>query len=259
MGAGRAARDVDAALVLYARVPRAGEVKTRLIPWLGAGGALRLHLALLEDSLRLLRVGARDAGATPFLAFSDPWEPGAQPEFAALAAVAAGLPRRPQRGGDLGERLTRTIRDLTREGYRRVAVLGSDSPTLPASVLPAAFAALRGEADVVLGPTDDGGYYLVGSPRPVPPIFAGIPWSTPRVLDATLDAARRAAARVVLLQRWYDIDTPADLERLCAEPAAEGPALPAGGRSRTLARRLIRTGRVPRRSTRPSFPAPGGG
>lgn len=243
MGPGRA-RGVDAAIVLYARVPRAGEVKTRLIPWLGDEGALRLHLALLEDSLRLLRAGARDAGATPFLAFSEPWEPGPEAECAALAAEAAGLQRRPQSGGDLGERLTRTFRDLTREGYRHVVVLGSDSPTLPDTILPSAFAALRGETGVVLGPTDDGGYYLVGSTRPVPPIFAGIPWSTTRVLDATLDAARRAGAPVVLLRRWYDIDTPADLERLAAEPAGGGPGLPAGERTRRLARRLVRAARI---------------
>jgi len=244
-------RAADAALVLYARVPRAGEVKTRLIPRLGAGGALRLHLALLEDSLRLLRAGARDACARPFLAFSEPWEPERQAAFAPLAAEATGLPRLPQSGDDLGERLSGTFRRLAQEGYRRIVVFGSDSPTLPVAVFPETFAALGGQADVVLGPTEDGGYYLVGSTRPVPPIFAGIPWSTPAVLEATLAAARRAAARVVLLRRWYDIDAPEDLERLSAEPAGGGQAAAGAGRTRALARSLVRNGRLGRRRTRP--------
>ena len=227
-------------------VTRAGQVKTRMIPWLGAREALRLHLALLEDSLRLLRAGAREAGAAPFVAFSENWEPGREPSLAPLAGAAVGLPRLPQSGGDLGERLCGTFERLMAEGYRRVAVIGSDSPTLPAAILRSAFEALRLDADVVLGPAEDGGYYLVGASRLVAEMFKGIPWGTPAVLDATLEAAGRAAARVFLLPRWYDVDVPEDLDRLRAEPAGAGPAPPLGERTREFAQGLVRDGRLPR-------------
>ena len=93
-------------------------------------------------------------------------------------------------------------------------VIGSDSPTLPVTILRAAFGTLRLDADVVLGPAEDGGYYLVGASRPVAELFRGIPWGTPGVLEATVAAASRAAARLVLLPTWYDVDVPEDFDRL---------------------------------------------
>ena len=236
------------ALVLYARVPRRGQVKTRMTPWLSADEAFRLHLALLEDSLALLRAGAAAAGATPCLAFSEPWAPAGGGEgFAALATAAAGLARLPQRGGDLGERLRDTFTTLAAAGRRHVVVIGCDSPTLPPEILRSAFAALRQEAEVVLGPAADGGYYLVGAARPVPEIFTGIPWSTDRVMEATLAALDRARVRAFLLPLWYDVDVPADLDRLRADLVPPGPG---AGKTAAFIDDLLRQGRLPCRAPR---------
>jgi len=197
-----------------------------MIPWLGARGALRLHLALLEDSLRLLRAGATVAGAAPFLAFSEDWEPERRAGFESLAGAAAGLPRLPQSGGDLGERLSGMFARLMAKGYRLVVVIGSDSPTLPPVILRSAFEALRRHADVVLGPAEDGGYYLVVASRSVPEMFEGIPWGRPGVLSATVAAIRRAGLSALVLRRWYDVDVPGDIARLRRDLPAAGPAPP---------------------------------
>jgi len=105
---------------------------------------------------------------------------------------------------------------------------------------------LRHDADLVLGPADDGGYYLVGASRPVAEIFQGIPWGTPGVLDATVAASRRAAARLLLLPPWYDVDVPDDLERLCSDLTGAGEAVSLCARTRDFAQELIREGRLPR-------------
>ena len=125
-------------------------------------------------------------------------------------------------------------------------VIGSDSPTLPVAILRAAFGTLRLDADVVLGPAEDGGYYLVGASRPVAELFRGIPWGTPGVLEATVAAASRAAARLVLLPTWYDVDVPEDFDRLSADLTGAGPATAVCVRTRDFARGLVRDGRLPR-------------
>ena len=241
---GSAAGTPGKALVLYARVPRIGGVKTRMTPWLSAGEALRLHLALLEDSLALLREGAAGAGAIPFLAFSEPWDPGSAEGFEGLASAAAGLARLPQIGTDLGERLRDSFATLAARGHRHAVVIGSDSPTVPPEFLASAFAALR-RADVVLGPAADGGYYLIGAALPAPEMLTGIPWGTDRVLDSTLAALARAGVRVSLLPRWHDVDVPADLDRLRADPGRAGPR---AGKTAAFIDGLIREGRLPCRA-----------
>lgn len=231
------------ALVLYARVPRFGRVKTRMTPWLGAGEALRLHAALLLDALLLLRKAAEEAGATPLLSFSEPWDPGSSAEHRELAAATRGLALRPQRDGDLGRRLEATFTGLHAEGHREVVVIGSDCPELPPAVVRSAFEALRQAARVVLGPAEDGGYYLVGATPPIPAIFSGVPWSTGRVMEATLAALDRDSVRASILPRFGDVDVPADLERLAAR--AGRSASPAGGRTRAFIESLRLAGRLP--------------
>jgi rSAM/selenodomain-associated transferase 1 len=217
-----------------------------MIPWLDADEALRLHLALVEDSLGLLRAGARETMAAPFLAFSEPWEPKRQAGPGSLAGAAAGIARLPQSGRDLGERLFDTFRRLTTRGHARVVVIGSDSPTLPPAILRSAFAALRQDADVVLGPAEDGGYYLVGAARLVPEMFERIPWGTDRVLAATLAALDRSGARTVLMPRWYDVDHPQDLDRVRADLSAAGGVIPR--KTAAFVRELVRAGRLPCRT-----------
>lgn len=217
-------------LVLYARVPRLGQVKTRMTPWLSDGEALRLHLALLLDSLWLLRRAAEEAGALPILSFSERWSPEEVAELDDLASASRGLVLRPQGDGDLGQRLEDTFAGLHAAGHQEVVVIGSDCPVLPPGVVRSAFEALRQGAPVVLGPAADGGYYLVGARPPVPGIFTGIPWSSDRVMETTLAALDRASVRAALLPRLDDVDVPSDLERLAA-----GGATPPGPGGRTLA------------------------
>lgn len=236
-----------AALVLYARVPRAGRVKTRMVPWLAADEALRLHAALLEDSLLLLKAAAATTGAVPFLSPSEPWVPDADVEVSAgIARAAAGVAPLPQSGADLGRRLEDTFRRLFSRGFERVVVIGSDSPTLPPDILGDAFAGLQGEDDVVLGPAEDGGYYLVGGRTLVPAMFAAtIPWGTERVMDATLAALARHGARAALLPVWFDVDRPADLERLRLDLASRTSKGLPPERTRVIVEELVRAGRLP--------------
>ncbi len=207
------------ALVLFARVPRSGGVKTRMRPWLGPQECLELHQALLHDSLALLRRAADLCEAFPLLAFSEPWEPGDDEDGADLARAAAGLARQPQGEGDLGERLRDTFDRLRSRGHGPCVVIGSDSPTLPAEHVLQAFDLLGRGDDVVLGPAEDGGYYLIGARRALPPILAGVSWGTGRVLEQTLQSAARCGCRAALLPPWYDVDRPEDLGRLRSDLA----------------------------------------
>jgi uncharacterized protein len=210
---------IGAALVLFARVPRAGRVKTRLTPPLTPLEACRLHAAFLEDVARTVRAAARRSGAVAWVAFSSPWEP---PRRTPLASALRGFRRLPQRGGDLGTRMRRTIRHLLRLGCRGVVLVGGDSPTIPSSRLVEACRALRSGADLVLGPARDGGYYLVGLGRDRPPLFRGVAWGTASVLRMTLSRARRERLAIRLLRPWYDVDRSADLVRLRRELHGRG-------------------------------------
>lgn len=229
----RAAPAPDIAIVLYARVPRPGRVKTRLTPPLTRLEACRLHVACLMDCARLVRSAVRRAGATAWVAFSEAWEP---PAGAGLASALRGFRRQPQRGGDLGARMRRTSRDLFLAGYAGVVLVGSDSPDLPVARLVEACRALRRGADLVLGPARDGGYYLVGLRRDRPILFRGIPWGTTGVLSTTLRRARRSRLSVRLLRPWDDIDRPEDLLRRRVRSQ----------HSAALIAALLRAGRLPR-------------
>jgi hypothetical protein len=137
----------------------------------------------------------------------------------------------PQRGTSLGERLSILLAGLLRDGHAGAIAMDSDSPTLPMTyVMDAARLLGEGGSDVVLGPCEDGGYYLIGLGSPQPRLFEGIPWSTDAVLAETLAKARSDGLSVHLLPRWFDVDTEPDLRRLHAELAAR-----TGGPRRTAA------------------------
>jgi uncharacterized protein len=159
----------------------------------------------------------------------------ARPYFEALAPDFFLLP---QVGASLGERLDNALAALFARGYRRAIILNSDGPTLPAAHLKEAFTALAGGADVVFGPCEDGGYYLIGAMRPVPRLLREVTMSTPRVLADTLALAQQEGLRVALLPRWYDVDEPADLRRLARELAA-GPEEVAPATRRWLRERAL--------------------
>jgi hypothetical protein len=180
--------------------------------------AAALHAAFLEDTLATCGRAGFDVTL---------WSAGA-PDDPDLLAHARGLPTRAQGEGDLGARMSRTLaHEIARSGAG--LVVGSDAPTLPASYLELARDALRGR-DAVVGPAADGGYWLVGASRRVPPIFEQIRWSTRHVLDDTRAAARAAGIDLALLPPWYDVDDAADLALLHAHLSVAPRAAPATAR-----------------------------
>ncbi len=202
------------AVVIMAKAPRPGQVKTRLCPPLAAVEATELYRCFLLDKIAQVRA---IEGARPVVAYTPD---SARAEFEALAPGFALLP---QRGAGLGERLAHAIADLVAAGHTGAIMTDTDTPTLPAHCLAEAHRVLaHGLADVVVGPTEDGGYYLVGVRAPAPALFEGIPWSTPAVLGRTLERARALSLTVRLLPPWFDVDTGADLERLRAALAVPG-------------------------------------
>jgi rSAM/selenodomain-associated transferase 1 len=218
------------AVVVMAKAPGFAAVKSRLQPPLTADEARALATAFLLD--RLDGVVAL-AGITPVLAFTPP-----EAASALRAMVPAGVRLLAQRGEGLGGRLAAVFEDLA-PAHAGVLVLDCDSPTLPLGWVADGVAALAsGAADVVLGPSEDGGYWSVGSRAPYPALFAGIPWSTARVLETTLGRARALGLSVRLLPRWFDVDTPDDLRRLCEDVAATGGPPRTAAVARALGARL---------------------
>lgn len=200
----------DAALVIMAKDPEPGKVKTRL--GLDPQDAADLHAAFLKD-LAWLHLGRR---YDVILAVHPP------ERRHALGQALGFLKTIGQEGRDLGERMSGAVRTAL-AGYRRVAVIGSDLPTLGSATVEAAFKALDSH-ELALGPSLDGGYYLVAMRRELP-IFDGVPWSTPRVLAGTLARAETEALAVHLLPELRDIDTPQDLAVLARNvEAAQTPA-----------------------------------
>jgi rSAM/selenodomain-associated transferase 1 len=207
---------VPEALVIFAKQPDPNNTKTRLSPPLSREDAARLYACFLADILATAR--AVD-GAARFI-FYDP--PAAEAYFAGLAPDFQLLP---QSGEDLGERMHLALAELLSRGYRRVVLVGSDLPHLPAEAFQHGFAALRQGAEVVLGPSADGGFYLIGLTRPQPGLF-DLPMSTPDVLRGTLERIQRLNLRHNLLKEEFDVDTFADLRRLAAHLDAN-PDIPA--------------------------------
>ncbi|RME51412.1 MAG: glycosyltransferase [Caldilineae bacterium] len=203
-------------LIVVAKQPAAGQTKTRLSPPLSPEEAAALYECFLRDTLALVR---RVPDVRRVIAHLPPAAGG---YFRALAPDFETIP---QRGANLGARLDNTLRHYLRLGCRRAVIMNSDGPTLPAAHLQAAFDALAGETDVVLGPSDDGGYYLIGLKRPAPRLLRGVTMSTPTVLRDTLALAAEAGLRVHLLPPWYDVDDPASLARLRAELAHAPPGV----------------------------------
>lgn len=199
-------------MLVMAKTPRPGSVKTRLGPLLGPEGCARLAAALLRHTLALAREVA--AGRT-YLAF-DP--PGSDPELDGL--VCADVEIFAQEGTDLGRRLEVATTRVLGAHHGPVIALGTDAPTLTAEILQEGADSLRSGADVVFGPALDGGYYAVGLARPLPPVFDldRSLWGGPDVLAASLAGARSAGARVGMLPSLRDLDTPLDALALLEDP-----------------------------------------
>ncbi len=195
-------------VIVFLKTPRPGLVKTRLASELDAESAAAICRVLIERSMEALR---NEPSVEIRYAPDDAGE-----ETAAM--LRPGWRAMPQGVGDLGERLARAVSAAGQDGAGPIVIVGTDTPDLVAEDLEAAFAAME-EHDVVLGPAYDGGYWLVGMRHPMPELFVGIPWSTPRVLEATMQRAKESGLRVKLLRKLRDIDTLDDWRRWQRERA----------------------------------------
>ena len=193
------------ALVLFAKAPLPGRVKTRLTPPLSAEQAAEFHWACVCDVWDKIE----QVSVTSRYFYSD--NAGADHEVPAVPEQR-GL----QRGSDLGDRMFNCFQELRARGHTRVLIVGSDSPTLPLAYIEQGLEALE-RTDVVLGPSEDGGYYAIGCRQPYPQMFAGVPWSSGDTLRRTEASLHALGLRVHHLPSWYDVDTAKDLRRLAGE------------------------------------------
>ena len=221
------------ALCIMAKAPEPGRVKTRLCPPLSPDDAAELYRCFLLDKIAQAR---QVAGVEPVLAY-------APAEAAAVfEALAPGFTLLAQRGADLTARLVVVCDELFRDGCDAAILIDSDTPTLPTERLERAVAVMKeGGCDLVLGESEDGGYYLIGMRRPHPELFEGMRWSTPTVLEETLRRARVLGLSSTRLDAWYDVDTAADLARLQADLAARSDGGPRHTRRFVLERLAGRT------------------
>lgn len=218
------------ALAIFAKAPIAGLVKTRLCPPLTVAEAATLYRCFLSDTIaRMSTLADVDLVLAVTPAHSAPWFREIWPALVHCI---------PQRGHSLGEREAHVFRDLLQQGYHRVVLIGSDIPTLPVTHVCDAFALLADSVnDVVLGPSHDGGYYLLGVRQLHPTLFEDIPWSTSTVFADTVAHAQQAGLTVAQVPAWYDVDTVAALQQLVEEltPAAHAVRAP---QTRALLTRL---------------------
>ena len=201
------------ALAVMIKAPRAGAVKTRLVPPLTHAEAADLSICFLRDTAANIGSVAADNAAEGVAVYTPR---GSERAFDGL--LCEGFSLVAQRGESFGDRLFHAAEDLLALGYESLCLIDSDSPTLPRELLKEAVEALARAGDrVVLGPSDDGGYYLIGLKRAHRRLFREITWSTDRVLPETVERASEIDLEVSMLPRWYDVDTAATLTRLCEE------------------------------------------
>jgi rSAM/selenodomain-associated transferase 1 len=196
------------ALIVVAKRPAPGKTKTRLSPPLSPERASALYECFFLDTLDQMRKvdGTRQAIAYLPLDALDYFQ-----------RVAPDFDRIPQNGHDLGSRLDAALTHYFSSGYQRVVIMDSDSPTLPASYLAQAFDVLSNGSDVVIGPCEDGGYYLIGLNQPRPRLLREVQMSTPTVAMDTIALAEEEGLSVGLLPPWYDVDDATSLLRLMDE------------------------------------------
>jgi rSAM/selenodomain-associated transferase 1 len=211
-----------------AKAPRAGQVKTRLVPPLTPEAASALSASFLGDITENIRLAARDAAIQGYIAYAPA---GAERLFDGMLAPGTGLVladgsgETPPRVQGFGRALLHAAEALFARGHRAVCLLNSDSPTLPTALLAQAAQALAEPGErMVLGPAEDGGYYLIGMTGPYAHLFEDIAWSTATVAAETRARARALGLATVELAAWYDVDDGAALERLRRETTTAAPA-----------------------------------
>ncbi len=193
------------ALIVFAKRPEAGRVKTRLTALLTPEEAARLYEAFLRDALA--QYAALDAHLRLYLG----------PPAAPLDFAPEGVAVRAQQGRGLGARMQRAFVETFAAGYERLVIIGTDHPTLPTAFIAQAFEALAAPRAVCIGPSDDGGYYLLGMNDYVPELFQHMRYSHDGVFAQTLERAAEAGVALTILPPWYDVDTPEALRRLAGD------------------------------------------
>lgn len=197
-----------------AKASATGNVKTRLSSVLDDDARARLNRAMLADSV------ARFSNVAWDLQMAVAGEPGPDD-------LPGDIPWHRQQGADLGERMLHAVAQAVAGGYGAVVLVGSDHPTLPPEFLDLAFEHLASPRSIVIGPSEDGGYYLIGMNALYPSLFNGMRWSHDGVFDETVARALETPAEVSILPPWYDVDQPEDLNRLLDEISMETSAWPA--------------------------------
>jgi rSAM/selenodomain-associated transferase 1 len=195
---------VKKSLIIFAREPVPGQVKTRLAASIGELAAAELYETMLLTVLHTCSTLV-DVETVVYWACEEKSLPSLAERYQCNS--------RYQNGGDLGQRMAAAFADMFAEGYDRCCIIGSDAPDLPLSYILQAYRLLElPQTDVVFGPSMDGGYYLLGQRRVWPQLFTDIPWSSKRVLEQSLKAAQNSGLSVTLLPQWQDIDTVEDLK-----------------------------------------------
>ena len=191
------------AVICFTRVPKSGKTKTRLMPYLTGDQCAELHWAFLRDLAEIYDSMNVDL----FVAHTD------DPDWESLKPVFPDARFFPQEGNGLGEKMNHALNTVLALGYEKVVLTGSDLPLMTAEHLRSGFAALE-NADVTLGPTADGGYYLVGVKESSPFLFENQTYGYGSVFENTADAARSAGKTVTEALSCDDVDTPEDLKKL---------------------------------------------
>ncbi len=194
-------RKASAVLGVFAKEPVAGQVKTRLSPPLHPEQAAQLYRTALDETLK--RFSDQSFELVIFYA-------GVEDYFSRNYPL---LPRQPQSGNDLGERLANALQGLLLEGYQQAAIIGSDSPDLPLAHVEQAFIALQ-SSDVVIAPADDGGYVLIGESCHHSQLFEAMPWSCADLMQQTKNILAEQQIDWQQLSGWEDVDDAASLQRL---------------------------------------------
>ena len=215
------------AMAVMAKAPRVGAAKTRLASALSPEAAAGLSACFIRDAIGNIAAAGREAPIDGYVAYSPP---DAESEFRTLLPDGIGLV--PSRRAGLAASLYDAASDLLAAGYGSVCLVNSDSPTLPTSLLVEAVRMLSGAGErLVLGPAEDGGYYLIGLREAHARLFEEIAWSTPSVFAQTVDRAREIGLEPAVLPRWYDVDDLPSWHRLNDELLAEAPG---GGGNRAI-------------------------
>jgi len=192
------------ALIVFARSPKSGQVKSRLTSLITPREAANIYRAFLKDSLKQFA----SLGVAVRLYMSDEKE---------LDFPVYGATILRQHGDDLGKRMQHAFTETAETGYEQIVIIGTDHPTLPDAYIQSAFDALLNIPTVSIGPTEDGGYYLLGMNPYTHGLFDGMVYSRSDVYRLTLERAYHSGTNIVELPEWYDVDTPDDLKRLIAD------------------------------------------